>query len=56
MLLILDVNPVFMESCSMSDYENVCESSHFNKYHKKLYDFQGELCEESDIFGKAFYL
>ena len=34
----------------MSDYENLLESPDFKKYHEKLYGFQNELCEESEMW------
>ena len=45
-----------MENCCMGDYENLHESPDFKKYHKKLYDFQDELCEESEMcrFWQSF--
>ena len=34
----------------MGNYENLLESPDFKKYLKKLYDFQDELCEESEMW------
>ena len=33
----------------MGDYENLLESPDFKKYYEKLYDFQDEVCEKSEM-------
>ena len=38
-----------MENISMGDYENLREFPDFNN-HKKLFDFQDELCKENEMW------